>query len=697
MQIQVQRRLHQQLEVKGTSSFAWKHKGTTYNQFLKKHKKHSNDKTYIIFNYRQELLQLTLRWKLGSWPTWSAADMMLDKNRACNEVPPTIGTKLVARVIYKKRKQGEEATTIKWFTIQKKKIAMINDKANEIWRNLQTEEASSSSAPVDICMEKLESDVGKQNVVPPVVNIEMNKDSNEPINEFPSSCVTKFSPTSLTKANLQKLDAYVPNDVNYDIWLPLASVHELWEGKCVLVDDDGKPMDKVNYSGNPGSEDEVEYVDNEMASYLALKPYGPIQFDSCPKSYEAVATDSSGVPSIIERSPLDFSLEVGASDQGTVAPEMSPSEDVPATDGAPAGGKSLAAIQLGLASTVFTPEDAPAGVSDPDLLSVADPPSRHPADVAQSSQGTAATRDPEFENASSSIEVGSSESGKGVTTALEIRAGGKAAEEVCCSGGSPGQKDSGPGAKNKKPRSITRGLGEYEERRKRQECWAKPRIGKYARPILGSLGNGGNQFRQYAGQYTGQNAGNLNRYNAVQNVRNQIAQNPRVQNDGNHNQIGNGNLLAVRAEGNAAGHNGNQIRCYNCRGLGHFARDCTVRPRRRDAAYLQTQLLIAQKEEARIQLQAEEYDLMATAADLDEIEEVNENCILMANLQQASSSGTQTDSTPVYDTDGSAEVIDVEQDGETVEQHFVNFEETHALYESLYQNLAVEVEKVNSV
>nr|GEX89771.1 putative ribonuclease H-like domain-containing protein [Tanacetum cinerariifolium] len=49
-----------------------------------------------------------------------------------------------------------------------------------------------------------------------------------------------------------------------------------------------------------------------------------------------------------------------------------------------------------------------------------------------------------------------------------------------------------------------------------------------------------------------------------------------------------------------------------------------------------------------IQLQAEEFDLMAAAGDLDEIEEVNANCILMANLQQASTSGTQLDKAPVY-------------------------------------------------
>nr|GEW05479.1 hypothetical protein [Tanacetum cinerariifolium] len=203
-------------------------------------------------------------------------------------------------------------------------------------------------------------------------------------------------------------------------------------------------------------------------------------------------------------------------------------------------------------------------------------------------------------------------------------------------------------------------------------------------------GNDENQFRQYAGQ----NVGNLNGYNDVQNVRNQVAQNPRVQNVGNQNGLidvpgkanlnGNGNLVAARAEGNEAGHN----------------------------------------------------------ADLDEIEEVNANCILMANLQQASTSDTQTDKAPVYDSDGLAEVHDyencnnneifnmftqeeqytkllepihephqvpqndnnvifevtsVEQSGEIVEQHPVNFKETRALYDSLYQNLAIEVEKVISV
>nr|GEW89736.1 hypothetical protein [Tanacetum cinerariifolium] len=67
-----------------------------------------------------------------------------------------------------------------------------------------------------------------------------------------------------------------------------------------------------------------------------------------------------------------------------------------------------------------------------------------------------------------------------------------------------------------------------------------------------------------------------------------------VRGNGIANQSGTSNIVAAKAEGTR---NGNQARCYYCRGLSHIARNCTAIPKRRDDAYLQTQLLIAQKEE----------------------------------------------------------------------------------------------------
>nr|GEV04136.1 hypothetical protein [Tanacetum cinerariifolium]GEV46148.1 hypothetical protein [Tanacetum cinerariifolium] len=100
---------------------------------------------------------------------------------------------------------------------------------------------------------------------------------------------------------------------------------------------------------------------------------------------------------------------------------------------------------------------------------------------------------------------------------------------------------------------------------------------------------------------------------------------------------------------------------------------------------------IAQKEEARIQLTSEEFNFMAVAGACEETERDNPNCTLENNLQQALTSGTQSHKAPFYDTNRSAEGRG------TVKQHPANVEETHALYDSLYNNLAIEVEKVNTV
>ncbi|GJT54699.1 retrovirus-related pol polyprotein from transposon TNT 1-94 [Tanacetum coccineum] len=204
------------------------------------------------------------------------------------------------------------------------------------------------------------------------------------------------------------------------------------------------------------------------------------------------------------------------------------------------------------------------------------------------------------------------------------------------------------------------------------------------------------------------NVGNQFRENAVQNVGHLDGQNAHR----------NGNVVAARAEGNANRNNGNQIRCYNCQGEDHLACNCTVKPGKQDAAYLQKQMQIALKEEAGIQLTQEEFDFMDDAGSYEEIERVNAYCTLKDNLQQASTSGTQTDKAPVYDSDESAELLEpileshqvpqndsnviseassVEQSGGTVEQYPATPEETRALYDSLYNNLATEVEKVNSV
>nr|GEW86420.1 hypothetical protein [Tanacetum cinerariifolium] len=159
------------------------------------------------------------------------------------------------------------------------------------------------------------------------------------------------------------------------------------------------------------------------------------------------ATDSSRIPSTIERLPLDFANENPSQqstrgdgtedqDQETVAPEVPPPKNNAAKGGmmgvdaneppkvlrkdhadsrptlSTVGGKYLASMGLQMGSTfpVPTPYKTPADVSDPEPLSFANPQSIPKQDVVQSSKGADVAEDPESENTSFTFMVGSPES-----------------------------------------------------------------------------------------------------------------------------------------------------------------------------------------------------------------------------------------------------------------------------------------------
>nr|GEW93846.1 putative reverse transcriptase domain-containing protein [Tanacetum cinerariifolium] len=122
----------------------------------------------------------------------------------------------------------------------------------------------------------------------------------------------------------------------------------------------------------------------------------------------AVGTDSSRVPSSIERR-----------DHVDPRPTESTRER-----------KSLAAIELGIGSNhpVFASHGAPVDVSDPNLLSFAEPQSRPSADVTQSSNGAATARDPKLENTSFTFMAKENEI-KNLETLLEAESDMKKAAE----------------------------------------------------------------------------------------------------------------------------------------------------------------------------------------------------------------------------------------------------------------------------
>ncbi|GKB63666.1 hypothetical protein Tco_0919852, partial [Tanacetum coccineum] len=131
-------------------------------------------------------------------------------------------------------------------------------------------------------------------------------------------------------------------------------------------------------------------------------------------------SSSSGIPSTVEKSPINFSNEdspcqITESDetenqgQETVAPEVPPQENMPTVgvtskislkNESTIGEKST---RLDTGSTLSAPtlQETPADVSDPDPLLYAKPQSIHEREIVQSSKGATVAGDPDSEKSTS--------------------------------------------------------------------------------------------------------------------------------------------------------------------------------------------------------------------------------------------------------------------------------------------------------
>ncbi|GKA75391.1 putative ribonuclease H-like domain-containing protein [Tanacetum coccineum] len=136
-------------------------------------------------------------------------------------------------------------------------------------------------------------------------------------------------------------------------------------------------------------------------------------------------------------------------------------------------------------------------------------------------------------------------------------------------------------------------------------------------------------------------AGNGNR-NARRTNRNQTtnARNGLVQNIKEYDQSV---QRVLRTESNPG-----KTNVHNCNGKGHYARDCP-KPRVHDAKYFREQMLLAIKDEAGFNLDAEVNDFMLMNAYGDyQLKELNASMIMMAHIQ---STDDKSDAKPTYDVE----------------------------------------------
>ncbi|GJR73111.1 retrovirus-related pol polyprotein from transposon TNT 1-94 [Tanacetum coccineum] len=104
----------------------------------------------------------------------------------------------------------------------------------------------------------------------------------------------------------------------------------------------------------------------------------------------------------------------------------------------------------------------------------------------------------------------------------------------------------------------------------------------------------------------------------------------------------------INTVGNAGVNQPRVIRCYNCNGEGHIAKQCTAKKRVKDSEWFKEKMLLAQAQEAGVVLNDEQQDLLA-----DSLEETDD----CEDLQLQATANFKADHVDAYDSDCDDEAI----------------------------------------
>ncbi|GKE01002.1 integrase, catalytic region, zinc finger, CCHC-type containing protein [Tanacetum coccineum] len=143
---------------------------------------------------------------------------------------------------------------------------------------------------------------------------------------------------------------------------------------------------------------------------------------------------------------------------------------------------------------------------------------------------------------------------------------------------------------------------------------------------------------------------------------------------------------------NNAGVQTRVVKCYNCQGEGHMARQCTQQKRHRNAAWFKEKAMLVEAQEDEEQLSFLTEDLDAYDSDCDDVS--NAKAVLMANLSNYGSDvilEAAVQDTNLYAQQDSMILSVIEQMSEQMINHVNNWEKANQ--EKNNESLTVELER----